>query len=191
MFPDPTESISEVVLPSFRKILVTHDGEEKSNKAINYAIYLSNLSGAEITILQVVNDSRKLGDTSVNISNEGIEKTDNESTSMSPSKQSSREISTTHSFTEDDRKYSKEVDGEIIDSIKNKIKKIEEAGCQNKVSYKIKTGNVVQEIVNEVTHQKYDLVILTSSHLSSWVESLFSDTRKIISKINTSVLIPS
>ena len=51
MFPDPkcsdpTEFISEFILPSFRKILVTHDGKDKSNKAINYAIYLSKLSGA-------------------------------------------------------------------------------------------------------------------------------------------------
>ena len=31
-----------------------------------------------------------------------------------------------------------------------KIKKCEEAGCQNKVSYKFLTGNVVDEIVNEI-----------------------------------------
>ena len=41
VFPDPTESISESILPTHRKILVTHDGKDKSNKAINYAIYLS------------------------------------------------------------------------------------------------------------------------------------------------------
>ena len=69
VFPDPTEFISEFILPSFRKILVTHDGKDKSNKAINYAIYLSKLSGAEITILQIINDAKQLRDTSGNISN--------------------------------------------------------------------------------------------------------------------------
>ena len=58
MFPDPTESISEFILPSFRKILVKHDGKDKSNKAINYAIYLSKLSDAEITIIQIINDTK-------------------------------------------------------------------------------------------------------------------------------------
>jgi len=57
VFPDPKEFISEFILPSFRKILVTHDGKDKSNKAINYAIYLSKLSGAEITILQIIYNS--------------------------------------------------------------------------------------------------------------------------------------
>ena len=68
MLPDPTESISEFVLPSYKKILVMHDGKDKSNKAINHAIYLSKLSGAEILILQIIDDARKLEGTSVNIS---------------------------------------------------------------------------------------------------------------------------
>jgi nucleotide-binding universal stress UspA family protein len=68
MFPDPTESISEFVIPSYRKILVTHDGKDKSNKAINHAIYLSKLSGAEILILQIIDDAQQLEGTSVNIS---------------------------------------------------------------------------------------------------------------------------
>jgi nucleotide-binding universal stress UspA family protein len=74
--------------------------------------------------------------------------------------------------------------------MEEKIKKIEQAGCKSKVSYKFKTGNIVDEIVNEVNEMNYDLVILTSSHLNSWIESLFSNTRKIISNIHTSVLIP-
>ena len=147
VFPDPKEFISEFILPSFRKILVTHDGKDKSNKAINYAIYLSKLSGAEITILQIINDVKKQD----NVNN---------------------------------------IEGDLIDSMEEKIKKIERAGCKNKVSYKFKTGNIIDEIVGEINEMNYDLVVLTSSHLSSWMESLFSNTRKIISNIHTSVLIP-
>jgi len=146
VLPDPTESISEFILPSFRKILVTHDGKDKSNKAINYAIYLSKLSGAEITILQIINDVKKQD----NVNN---------------------------------------IEGDLIDSMEEKIKKIKHAGCE-KVSYKFKTGNTIDEIVDEINEMNYDLVVLTSSHLSSWMESLFSNTRKIISNIHTSVLIP-
>jgi nucleotide-binding universal stress UspA family protein len=84
----------------------------------------------------------------------------------------------------------KNIEGDFINSMEEKIKKIEQAGCKGKVSYKFKTGNIVDEIVTEVNKMNYDLVILTSSHLKSWVESLFSNTRKIISNVHTSVLIP-
>jgi hypothetical protein len=40
-------SISRSNIPSIRRILVTHDGKDSSNKAVNYAISLSNLSGAK------------------------------------------------------------------------------------------------------------------------------------------------
>ena len=39
-----------------------------SDKALSHAIYISNLSGAEIVILRIIEDIDKLGDTSVNIS---------------------------------------------------------------------------------------------------------------------------
>ena len=36
---------------------------------------------------------------------------------------------------------------------------------------------------------RYDLVVMTTSHLDSWLRSLFSEARKIISKIDTPVLL--
>ena len=51
--------ISKFNMPSFRKILVPDDGKEISNKALNHAIYVSNLSGAEIVILRVIGDVDK------------------------------------------------------------------------------------------------------------------------------------
>jgi nucleotide-binding universal stress UspA family protein len=46
--------ISKFNIPSYTRILVPHDGKETSDKALNHAIYLSNLSGAEIVILCIV-----------------------------------------------------------------------------------------------------------------------------------------
>ncbi|VFJ13635.1 universal stress protein [Candidatus Nitrosocosmicus franklandus] len=181
MYPDPTESISEFVLPSFRKILVTHDGKDKSNKAINHAIYLSKLSGAEIVILQIIDDAQKLEGTAVNVFS------NHESSS---SQSSSTKISQPSSSESKGRHYIKKIEGNLINSMEEKIKMIEQTGCKSKVSYKFKTGNIVDEIVNEVNEMNCDLVILTSSHLNSWIESLFSNTRKIIGKVQTSVLIP-
>ena len=61
-------SISQSDIPSYSKILVPDDGKEMSDKALNHAISLSNLSGAEIVILRIIENIEKLGDTSVSVS---------------------------------------------------------------------------------------------------------------------------
>jgi hypothetical protein len=67
-------SISRSNIPSINKILVTHDGKDSSNKAVNYAISLSNLSGAEIVLLRVIEHADKIEGTSVSV--EGSSNTD-------------------------------------------------------------------------------------------------------------------
>ena len=138
------------------------------------------MSGAEITIIQIINDAEQLGDTSVNISN---------NRPASPSLFSPK-IPNSQSTAVHNQAYEENIKDDLLNSMEEKIKKIEQAGCKNKVSYKFKTGNTIDEIVSEINEMNYDLVILTSSHLNSWVESIFSNTRKIISNIHTSVLIP-
>lgn len=170
------DSIIKSNLPSFKKILVTYDGKDKSDKAINYSIYLSNLSGAEINILQVIENIDNFENTSLDVSNEKL--TDKSMTSPSSN--------ATETKSQD---YSVNVEGQIIKSMEEKIKTIGNTGFKNKVSYKIRTGPAVDEIVNEVNESQYDLLLLSSSHLDSWIKSLFSDTRKIISNINTPVLL--
>jgi len=73
--------------------------------------------------------------------------------------------------------------------MEQKMKQCKEAGCNNKISYKFRTGgNAIDEIVNEVKEESYDLVVLKSTSIDSWMKSLFSDTRKI-SNITIPVLI--
>ena len=69
------------------------------------------------------------------------------------------------------------------------IRKCKDAGCKNKISYKFRTGNLVSEIADEVKEQGYDIIVLSSSHIDSWMRSLFSDTRKIISNVSIPVLV--
>ncbi|MCD6036757.1 MAG: Universal stress protein family protein, partial [Nitrososphaeraceae archaeon] len=76
----------------------------------------------------------------------------------------------------------------LVNAMEQKIKKCVEAGSKNKISFEIKAGHVVDEIV-KADEDNYDLIVMTTSHLDSWVRSLFSETRKIISNINTPVLI--
>ena len=152
-------------IPSFKKILVPDDGKEISNKALNHATYVSNLSGAEIVILRVIGDVNKLGDTSVNVSQDDTTMKDNE------------------------KNLKRNVEGELVNAMEEKIKKCVQAGSKNKISYQIKTGSTQEEILKECEKTKYDLVVMATSHLDSWMRSLFSETRKTISNINLPVLI--
>ena len=165
--PRPKEmedyQISKDTIPSFKKILVTDDGKDISNKALNYAVALSNSTGAELHILHILKDVEKYG----NISLEG-----------------SHEISQV-----DNQDFHRHIKGDVIDAMEEKIKKCQEAGCKNKVSYKFLTGNVVDEIVNEINNNNYDLVVMLTSHIDSWFSSLFSDVRKIITHMSKPVLI--
>ncbi len=163
-------------IPSFNKILVTYDGSEKSNKAINYSIYLSNISKTEIVILQVIGNIDKLENSSIDVSN----------------KSSQSETTYTETTNEPDIKsqnYSVNIQGKIVKSMEDKIKEIENTGFKNKISFKIRAGFIIDEIVKETRESKYDLLIISSSHMDSWINSLFSETRKIISKVDLPVLL--
>jgi nucleotide-binding universal stress UspA family protein len=128
----------------------------------NKPISLSNLSGAEIVLLRVVEDVDKIEGKSVNVGDS--------------------------SNTRDSLK--RNVQGPFVNAMEDTIRKCKEAGCKNKILYKFRTGNnLVSEIADEIKTEGYDMVILTSSHIDSWIRSLFSNTRKIISNITIPVLV--
>ena len=83
----------------------------------------------------------------------------------------------------------RDVQGPFVDIMEDTIRKCKEAGCKNKISYKFRTGKLISETVEEVKAEGYDMIVLTSSHIDSWVRSLFSNTRKIISNVNIPVLV--
>ena len=158
-------SIPSEKLPSFSKILIADDGKDESNRLLNYAVSLSKYSGAELLILRILGDMKKMGNVSVQGSNE-----DNKG----------------------DKDMKREIKGEIIDEMEKKINRCREAGCDNKISYKFRVGDAKKEIINEVKEGNYDLIVLRSSRSSqrdSWIRSFFSDARNIISNIDIPVLI--
>jgi nucleotide-binding universal stress UspA family protein len=91
--------------------------------------------------------------------------------------------------TDDDDSLKRNVQGPFVDAMEDTIRKCKEAGSKNKISYKFRTGNLVSEIADEVKAQGYDRLVLTSSHIDSWIRSLFSDTRKIVSNVTIPVLV--
>jgi nucleotide-binding universal stress UspA family protein len=161
-------SISKDNLPSFKKILVTDDGKDLSNKAINYSLYLANSTGSELLVLRILEDVDMLKEVNIEGSNTGNNETQ----------------------TTTEQNFKRTVKGEIIDNMEQKIKKCQEVGSKNRVSYKFLAGNnAVDEIVTEIKNNDYDLIVLSTVHIDSWFRSLFSDARKIISNISKPVLV--
>jgi nucleotide-binding universal stress UspA family protein len=156
-------SISKNSIPSFKKILVADDGKDESDRSLTYAVSLSNSTGAELVILRILDDIDKLEHVSVEGSHE--------------------------SSKMDNQNFHRNIKGDVIDAMEEKIKKCEAAGSKNKISYKFRGGKADDEIVKEIKENNFDLLILTTSHIDSWIRSLFSDARKIISNISIPVLI--
>ena len=140
--------------------MIADDGKDESDKVLNYAISLSRYSGGELLILRILEHIDKMEDVSVEGSDE------NKTGDMK-----------------------REVKWEVIDEMEKKIKRCKEAGCESNISYKFRVGNAIDEIVGEVEEGNYDLIILRSTHIDSWMRSLFSDARKIISNIKIPALI--
>ncbi len=122
-----------------------------------------------------------------------LDKLENSYIKVSNKKKDAESKSTFSDLTGDseikDQNYSVHIEGEIVKSMEDKIKAIENTGFKNKVSYKIRSGFVVGEITKETIESKYDLLIISSSHMDSWIKSLFSETRKIISNVDLPVLL--
>ena len=159
----PKYTFSKNNIPSFKKILVADDGKDESSRALIYAVSLSNSTGAELLILRILEDVDKFEDVTVEGSHE--------------------------SSKMDNQNFHRHIKGDVIDAMEEKIKKCEAAGFKNNISYKFRAGKADDEIVKEIKENNFDLLVLTSSHIDSWIRSLFSDARKIISNINIPVLI--
>jgi nucleotide-binding universal stress UspA family protein len=156
---DQDSSFSMKNLPSFGRILITDDGTDEPNNVLKYAVSLSKYTGAELLILRVVKDIKKIEGISV------------QGSSMS------------------DKHTKQEVKGGIVDEMEEKIKRCKEGGFENSISYKFRVGDAIEQIVSEIKDGNYDLLILRSTNLDSWMKSVFSNARKIISSINVPVLI--
>jgi nucleotide-binding universal stress UspA family protein len=81
------------------------------------------------------------------------------------------------------------VKGKLVTAMEEKMRKCVEAGAKNKMPYEIRAGHATDQLVKACEETHYDLVVMTTSHLDSWLRSLFSEARKIISKISTPVLV--
>jgi nucleotide-binding universal stress UspA family protein len=157
-------SVPKSNFPTYTKILVPDDGTEASGKALIHAIYLSNLSGAEIVILRVVKSIENLGVTSVGASHY-------------------------YKVLENEKDIKRNIEEKLAYPMEEKIRKCIEVGSKNKISYQVKVGEVIDEIVNVREETRYDLIVMATSHLDSWLKLLASEASETTGNISTPMLI--
>jgi nucleotide-binding universal stress UspA family protein len=161
--------------PKYNTILVPHDGSEMSDKALSHAIYLSNMSGAEIVILHVLEDIRHIDSTAVLATSKEGKEGAGEAKDIEKSKKQDYEI---------------KVEGEVKQMIEEKMRFCKQAGVKSQLSYKIQTGKAVDEIIKMCEDVNVDLIVIASSRKPSLTTRLLGSTsRKVIDSIEKPVLI--
>ena len=152
-------------IPRYKRILVPDDGSESSDSALGHAIYLSNSTGAEIVVLNVIKNIDKIEPTTI------------EATSDASDEKNKGDIRIT-------------LKGQAEQMVEERIKQCKQAGAKNQVSYKMQTGkNLVDEILDVSEQMNIDLIVMASSKVTSPIMGLTSATRKIIDGANRPVLV--
>jgi len=150
---------------SYKKILVPHDGSEMSDIALRHALYISKISNAEITIINVI-----------------------EKDVIAPS------MLLSFMRTEDEGGLvkSKEdfvvtMEGAVKKMLESKIKEINNP--QMHLSYKVLAGKPVEEIIKFSEELDIDLIVMASSRISSRIRVIGSTVRKVIDSTIIPVLV--
>ena len=134
------------------------------DKALSHAAYLSKISGAEIVILNVIEH-----DVIPPSALLGFVKPD------TPVEKVKEDLRNT-------------LEGGVRQMLDERIRQCKDAGI-NKISYKIRTGKIVDEIVHQSEEMDCDLIIMASSRITSYVRVLGSVVRRVLDSARKPVLI--
>jgi nucleotide-binding universal stress UspA family protein len=173
-----TSSLASRAEPSdsyvgYNRILVPHDGSDTSDKALNHAIYLSKMCGAEIVILHVVEHMQNMNSSAVTATSkeEGDLKKDSEKSNRG-------------------EEFDITIEGEVKHMIEEKMRFCKQAGVKDQLSYKIQTGKPVEEIVRSAEDMNVDLIVMASSRSSSLAKRILGSTsRKVLDSVKKPALI--
>jgi nucleotide-binding universal stress UspA family protein len=160
-------SIASSAQIRYKNILVPHDGSEMADNALKHAIYLSNISEAEIIILNVVEHLDSVDSSAVlATSREGNE--------------AKKEPTSDYEIT---------LEGQVKNMVEEKIRLCKQAGLKSQVSYKIQTGKPVEEIIKVSEEMNVDLIVMASRSSSLVRRILGSTVRKVIDSVKNPVLV--
>lgn len=162
-----SDSSSSVNLnfPTYKKILVPHDGSEISDIALRHAIYLSKISNAEIIIINIIEEDVISPSTLLSF----IRK--EEEGGLILSKEELRNM----------------MEGAIKKMLENKVKKFN--NLELHLSYKVLAGKPANEIIKFSEESDIDLIVMASSRISSTIRVIGSTVRKVIDSTSKPVLV--
>jgi nucleotide-binding universal stress UspA family protein len=162
-------------IPQYKRILVPHDESEMSDKALSHAIYLSNETGAEIVILNVIENIDKIPHTSI-------------SATMKEGEEKLEEIQQSKPF---DTNLAVSLEGQVKQRMEEKLRSCREAGSKGQISYRIQTGKAVDEILKVSEEMNTDLIVMSSSKITSTIMGIIqqSTAKKVIESSNRPVLV--
>lgn len=166
--PEEVESSmhrSPSINPQIKKILVPHDGSKMSDKALRYAIYLSKLTGADLLILNVMDQPNILIPASAIVFSSPGDKLDK--------------------IKNDLQRLSKEYSNQILEKAMELTKQEEVINT----SYIIRSGKTVDEIVAVSEKRNIDLIVMASSRIASTIRILGSTTKGVLNSIRKPVLV--
>lgn len=170
--------LSPSSIPQYKKILVPDDSSELSDKALSHAIYLSNVTGAEIVILNIVKDIGKIQPTTIS------------ATTTKEKRELGGEVAEKRTTGDDKKDIQITIEGHAGQMMEKRIRLCKEVGAKNRISYKMLTGkNLVEEILDLSENMNIDLTIMASSKVTSPILGLTSITRKVIDGSKNPVLV--
>jgi nucleotide-binding universal stress UspA family protein len=171
-------------IPQYKKILVPDDSSELSDKALSHAVYLSNVTGAEIVILNIVKDIGKIQPTTISATTTRT-KEERETGEGEEAK-----VAAKRTAADDKKDIQITIEGYAEQIMEKRIRLCKEAGAKNQISYKMQTGkNLVEEILNLSENMNIDLIVMASSKVTSPIMGLTSITRKVIDGSKNPVLV--
>jgi hypothetical protein len=108
-------------IPQYKRILVPDNRSELSNKALSYAIYLSNATGAEIVILNIIEDIEKIKPTRISATTKE-EKGEGEEVVVEEGIENK---------TDKNKDFQITMEGQAEQMVEDRIKLCKEAGARN------------------------------------------------------------
>ncbi len=157
-----SDSLVNLNFPSYKKILVTHDGSEMSNNALLHAILLTKIANAELVIVNVIEEDVVPPSTLLSfLVKEG---------DLNKSKEELRN----------------KLEGAVKKMLEEKIKEYKD---HINLSYKVLVGEPTDEIIKYAEESGIDLIVMASRKITSIVRAIGSTVRKVIDNTRKPVLV--
>lgn len=167
-------------IPHYKKILVPDDFSELSDRALSHAIYISNSTGADLVILNIITDTEIKPTTISATTKEGV----------GEGKEGIIEVGIVENKMDKHDDIHVSLEGQAEQMVKERVRFCKEAGAKNQISYKMQTGkNVVDEILGLSEEMDIDLIVMSSSKVTATIRGFTSTARKVIDSAKRPVLV--